>query len=295
MEPHIFIPGDTYKRTEIHRNYGGNGRSGISRSGTHPYIFIFSVPTGELHGYKDGWENEDVYAYTGEGQIGNMELLRNNLALVNHLQTGKRVFLFKGIKKAYVQFVAELELDEFDYFIGPDKKGNDRTAIKFFFKRAGKELTYKKIIVDPVIVGQNQDDKFNGLRDIPDITERKGLITTRVGHGAYRKSILHRWKYRCAVTNYTRTEVLIASHIVPWKDSTNIERLDVDNGILLSPTYDALFDKNLISFEDNGKIILSKEIENSNYQKIGITGKERILSFSSSNHYYLERHRKLLL
>ena len=54
---------------------------------------------------------------------------------------------------------------------------------------------------------------------------------------------------------------MIASHIVPWKDSSDQERRDVNNGILLSPTYDALFDKHLISFDDTGSIIISSKIK----------------------------------
>ena len=119
--------------------------------------------------------------------------------------------------------------------------------------------------------------------NLPNETERKGLVTSRVGQGAYRKSILFRWKFKCAVTNYSKKEILIASHIVAWKDSNNEERLDVDNGILLSPTYDALFDQRLISFENNGKIILTKALLNSNYASIGVTGKESIANLSSGN------------
>jgi 5-methylcytosine-specific restriction protein A len=67
--------------------------------------------------------------------------------------------------------------------------------------------------------------------------------------------------------------------------------MDVHNGILLSPTYDALFDKHLLTFENNGKIILSTAIETPAFHKIGVTGQERIHSLSSFNHDYLEKHR----
>src|SRR5437016_5228704 len=92
------------------------------------------------------------------------------------------------------------------------------------------------------------------------------------------------WKYRCAVTNYSKKEILIASHIVSWKDSTNEERLDVDNGILLSPAYDALFDQRLISFENNGKIILADSLIKTKYDSIGVTVREVIKHFSQHNY-----------
>jgi 5-methylcytosine-specific restriction protein A len=65
----------------------------------------------------------------------------------------------------------------------------------------------------------------------------------------------------------------------------------VNNGILIYTNYDALFDRQLITFEDNGKIILSDAIETAAYQKIGVTGKEVIRDFSAYNHSYLDKHR----
>jgi len=265
----VFIPNHIYKRTDIHQKYGGSGWGGIAPSGKFPYIFIFSLPSGHQHGYKDRWENDDIFSYTGEGQEGDMQFDRNNLALLSHKQTGKRVFLFIGVRKAYVQFAAELELQDVDYFRGPDRNGNERTAIKFFFKKVGVQIPY---LLDKPALSVVREDVAN-FDDTPTITERKGLVTSRVGQGAYRKSILYRWQFKCAVTGFEKNEVLIASHIVPWKNATNEERLDVNNGILLSPNYDALFDRHLISFENNGSIILSDRLTHSNYRSLGITGR----------------------
>jgi len=80
---------------------------------------------------------------------------------------------------------------------------------------------------------------------------------------------------------------------VPWAQSTDTERLDVNNGILLSPTYDALFDKHLITFDNKGKVVLSNKIELSAYQKIGVTGAERIHDLSQYNVHYLEKHNEI--
>lgn len=292
MNQQPFIVNQVYKRSIIHDLYGGNRQWGISYSKDYPYIFIFSSQAGHQHGYKDQWENDDVYSYTGHGQEGDMQFVAGNLQLKDHIASGKRVFLFIEAHRSHFTFQGEVELVDIDYFIGLDKNGKERTAIKFFFKRIGKALPYAiNDFVDALVSEPTEEYTIN----TPNATERKGLITSRVGQGAYRKSILHRWKFKCAVTNYEKKEILIASHIVPWKDATNDERLDVDNGILLSPTYDALFDQRLISFENNGKIILSDSLQQSKYALIGITGKEQIRSLSSGNIPYLERHRDLLL
>ena len=98
---------------------------------------------------------------------------------------------------------------------------------------------------------------------------------------------------KSALTNFNKLNILIASHIVPWAQSNDTERLDVHNGILLSPTYDAPIDKHLITFDNKGKLILSNKIEQSAYQKIGVTGNERIHELSQYNVCYLDRHNQI--
>lgn len=293
MKQSPFIPGQTYRRkSDIHDLYGGNRQSGICPSAKFPYIFIFFGKSGKQHGYEDGWDNPNVFTYTGEGQSGDMEFTRGNLALRDHLNLGKRVFLFESTPQSgLVKFVSEVECFDVDYFETPDTSGSIRVGIKFFFKRIGIELP-KIYSAD---VGVESTPGIYEVNKIPNVTERTGLVTSRVGQGAYRKRIIHRWQYQCAVTAFDRLDTLIASHIVPWAESNDEERLDVDNGLLLSPTYDALFDRHLISFENNGKIILSEQIENKAYMKIGVDGKERIKGLSEYNQAYLERHRDKLL
>jgi len=292
MKMPAFVPNKVYKRSEIHDQYGGNRQYGISCPAKQPYIFIFSGNTGHKHGYIDRWENANVFSYTGEGQEGDMNFVRGNLELRDHIANGKKVFLFIAAQRSYMKFEGEVELIVPKYFQAPDTNGKERTAIKFFFRRAHKHLNYENEINALL---EDTPEYEVGKSNIPNVTERKGLITSRVGQGAYRASILFRWEFKCAVTNYSNNEILIASHIVPWRDATNEERLDVNNGILLSPTYDALFDQNLIGFENNGKIILSSTFEKTDYQSIGVTGKEIIKKFSKENFGYLERHREMML
>jgi 5-methylcytosine-specific restriction protein A len=289
LEKSPFIPDQIYKRSTLHDLYGGNRQGGITPTRSHPYIFIFSGKAGAQYGYQDYWDNENVFSYTGEGQDGDMQFIRGNLALKDHLDNGKRVFLFEYERTAYVKFICELEFFDYDYFDTSDVNGKDRIGIKFFFKRKGVSLPVSREQFLSSMVEDNQASYSNYI--YPNKTERKGLVTSRVGQGAYRKRIIHRWEYQCAVTKFNKLKVLIASHIVPWADASHEVRLDVHNGILLSPTYDALFDKHLISFENNGKIILSDSIETDAYKKIGVTGSEVIKGMTSYNHIYLEKHR----
>jgi predicted restriction endonuclease len=293
MSQSPFIPNQLYKRSLIHDEYGGNRQGGISPSAKVPFIFIFSGKSGAQYGYRDGWDNHNIFSYTGEGQEGNMQFIKGNLALKDHINRGKRVFLFEIEGGGLVKFSSELEFYDADYFETTDKNGSNRIGIRFFLKRIGVSIP-----VNPdqfTLLPLNQDPYKILELNLPTVTERSGLVTSRVGQGAYRKRIIHRWEYECAVTKFNKLDILIASHIVPWSKATDHERLDVNNGLLLSPTYDALFDKHLITFDNKGKIQLSDKIENSAYQKIGVTGKEQITDLSMYNVQYLERHNQIFI
>jgi 5-methylcytosine-specific restriction protein A len=293
MHQSPFIPNQLYKRSLIHDEYGGNRQGGISPSAKVPYIFIFSGKSGAQYGYRDGWDNHNIFSYTGEGQEGDMQFIKGNLALKDHINRGKRVFLFEIEGGGLVKFSSELEFYDADYFETPDKNGSNRIGIRFFLKRIGVSIP-----VNPdqfTLLPLNQDPHKILELNLPTVTERSGLVTSRVGQGAYRKRIIHRWEYKCAVTNFNKLDILIASHIVPWSKASDHERLDVNNGLLLSPTYDALFDKHLITFDNNGKIQLSEKIEFSAYQKIGVTGKEQITDLSMYNIQYLDRHNQIFI
>lgn len=224
-----------------------------------------------------------------------MTFTRGNLALRDSINTGKRVFLFESVSRGLVKFVSEVEFFDCDYFETKDTNNKLRTGIKFFFKRVGVNLNLRLDDFIPSIAAEPLENVYQPLYRIPNETERSGLVTSRVGQGAYRKRIIHRWEYQCAVTGFDKLNLLIASHIVPWSESSNEERLDVNNGVLLSPNYDALFDKHLISFDSSGKIILSDSVDTNAFNKIGVTGKEIIHGLNSANQEYLERHRQILI
>lgn len=101
-------------------------------------------------------------------------------------------------------------------------------------------------------------------------TTKLALIESRKGQGKYRDDLIKYWDGKCAVTGCNLTDILIASHIKPWKVANNYERLDQSNGLLLSPNYDKLFDKGYISFDENGKVILSKKLDSNTINLFGI-------------------------
>jgi hypothetical protein len=88
-------------------------------------------------------------------------------------------------------------------------------------------------------------------------TIREAITKIRIGQSQFRNGLLQTERNSCAFTGISNPKLLIASHVKPWKDSSNIERLDIENGILLTPTFDKLFDKFLITFNEAGTIVWS--------------------------------------
>lgn len=277
----MFIKNKVYIRQYIHNQYGGNSQSGISNCRNYPYIFIFSGGRGEDHGYIDRWDSEGYFYYTGEGTQGDMSFTKGNAALRDHLKNGKSVFLFEFVKKGEWKYIDELVLVDYKEIRIPDSYNNLRRGIEFIF-RPNK------------VSDSTEKNTANGFNyNIPNKTEREGLIVSRVGQGWYRKQLIERWNGMCAVTGLALPEILIASHIVPWREATDQERMDIDNGILLSPDIDALFDRHLISFDDEGRIMFSNNLDVNSIELLGITFNMGVFNLTPGNKHYMKRHRNV--
>jgi len=283
----MFKKGQLYRRVSLHEEYGGRRQSGISNCPKNPIIFIFSGKTGKQHGYQDGWDEDNYFWYSGEGQIGDMKFTGGNKSVLNHQVDEKKIYLFEKSKKSgWWMFIDELQLVNYEYYNTGDTEGNERKGIKFKLLSISKELSIEDKIVTPL-----PKRKYNHNR--PNRTQRRGLVNSRVGQGYYRQQILDKWNNRCGVTGSNLEKILISSHIVPWKDSNDFEKLDPENGILLSPTLDGLFDKYLISFEDTGKIIISNKIDKEDIYCLGINQNMKLTQITDGMKPYLSRHRKI--
>jgi hypothetical protein len=127
-------------------------------------------------------------------------------------------------------------------------------------------------------------------------TARAALVMARRGQGLFRQNV-QRIERACRVTKVDRPEHLVASHAKPWRDSSNEERLDGENGLLLTPTIDHLFDKGFISFEDRGRLIVSPVAHAGSLMKMGIDPDAplNVGEFSEGQREYLEFHRENIL
>jgi HNH endonuclease len=141
--------------------------------------------------------------------------------------------------------------------------------------------------------GEAVGSLYSQLADVPD-TEREALMKARRGQGVFRNEVVALWS-ACAVTGCSLFRILVASHIVPWRDASDHERLDPFNGLLLTPNFDSLFDSFLISFEDNGSILLSKNLSTEMRTALGVNGHQKLRFVRPETQRYLERHRRIFL
>jgi hypothetical protein len=128
-------------------------------------------------------------------------------------------------------------------------------------------------------------------------TEKETLVKARRGQGKFRALVLGR-EVKCRVTGVDKPEHLIASHIKPWRSASNGERLDPENGFMLTPSIDHLFDKGFISFENDGKILLADIVDRVSMERMGVIGEsvpKNIGVLTSGQKEYLNWHRDSLL
>lgn len=154
-------------------------------------------------------------------------------------------------------------------------------------------IDYKSDIVKyqmPEEIKQEKDIEKN--TEIP-IKKKNNIIKARVGQGKYREDLLKECPY-CPFTMVSDERLLIASHIKPWVKADNIEKVDPKNGFMLTPTYDRLFDRGFITFDDDKKLIVSPWLSPMNQHKLNIyTGKIiSQLPLDEKRKKYLKYHRE---
>jgi hypothetical protein len=137
-----------------------------------------------------------------------------------------------------------------------------------------------------------QFDAMLSRNDITD-TEREALIKARIGQGDYRQALLAYWG-GCAITDCTVPALLRASHIKPWREASASERLDPYNGVLLTPNLDLAFDQGLITFDDQGLIRLSPELDSDSAAALHLHTHLRLRQIEPRHCSYLAWHRENL-
>jgi hypothetical protein len=130
--------------------------------------------------------------------------------------------------------------------------------------------------------------RTNGL---PLTTEAERLVVQRIGQDMFREALMDYWSGRCPLTGITEPALLRASHIVPWADCGDEQRLDVHNGLLLSALWDAAFDKGLVSFGGEGKVLVSPKLSEAARAALGVDRVPQLRGLRDSHQKNLAAHR----
>jgi predicted restriction endonuclease len=169
----------------------------------------------------------------------------------------------------------------------------------FGFYDSSKSLDVAAAVnfISSVIIAQEDDadDESVDIRLIArsnDLTEteKDQLIRARRGQGNFRKALELIWTAGCPVTGHAVPELLRASHIMPWREADNRQRLDPYNGILLCANLDALFDKYLISFSNDGKLLISDLVPAEERRLLRLND-DKSIPLVDEQRVYLKHHR----
>jgi hypothetical protein len=258
--------GNKYDRPTLaklwdYESYNAISRGVFSPQGEHVLVFFITKEKQEsLTQYEDHID-ADILFWEGEKGHGNDQRIieRKDIIQVFYRERHHSDFVYEG--RAMLRSYSLL---------------TDRPS-KFSFELVDQKMDIKDMVAE-----------IQSKYDVPE-TEKEAIIKSRIGQGLYRSKSIEIWK-TCSVTGFTKSNVLIASHIKPWKLSSNGERINPYNSLLLVPTFDKLFDNGYIGFESNGKIMLSNKINQQDWERIGITTDLRLREVPTETKAFLGYH-----
>ncbi|MGP4063462.1 HNH endonuclease [Oceanobacillus sp. M65] len=195
-----------------------------------------------------------------------LELQGDKYAPFNNLGRGNTGYLFR------------VSTELADFLFGVIENNNGYSKANFQIENKAEEHLIKKV----------EEDLDSAI--VLDETEKELIINARIGQSFFKRKLLNIEK-KCKLCGVTDERVLIASHIKPWSRSNHQERLDVNNGLLLCPNHDALFDKGLISFVNDSEILISASLEEETKLFLNINEEIKV-KLKEPQHQYMDWHRE---
>lgn len=168
--------------------------------------------------------------------------------------------------------------------VGNNMYSNSLKQFRFFLHEHTEDDAEERKIEGAIIKSKNLT-----------VTEKQMLIKSRIGQGIFRDGLIEKYEGKCVITGIDKTRLLTASHIKPWAICNNEERIDIENGLLLCPNMDKLFDYGLITFTDEGKMNISSFVGEQNIERLHIS-KDMVVNLKASKRLlkYMEYHRDTL-
>lgn len=255
--------------------------------------------TGETDGtYKSG-KSKDLYAafvtvttdnkkYKTHIHFQSNQISINTISLISDDRYFSKYKVRNKTSDEYRNrcFKIPYDVDEFkyvmDYFLRYDENWFNR-EIETVIDTAEQEDVLKAQLDNSV----DEIDKEIETKQLQG-EEREALIKVRVNQSAFRKLLMRRYTH-CCLCDVDDESLLVASHIKPWAKSSHEEKVDVNNGLLLCPNHDKLFDRGYISFDNGGHIVISDELSKNCAISMNIKNDMQI-ELSNDNIKYMEYH-----
>ena len=170
--------------------------------------------------------------------------------------------LYVSSDSLYYDLIRELGLADFSYL----------SILKIKNLSSKKIEYYCQLNINETSLLRNEDYIIDDIENNEKISSkiRKQLIDSRVGQGVYRKKLLEECPF-CPFTHIDNESLLNASHIKPWKQSSDKEKTDPKNGLIFTPTYDRLFDRGFITFNDSKELLISNWISETTRRQLNIS------------------------
>lgn len=266
-------------------------------------------------------DSQDVFGYIIEAlNARNYEFIEKRIRTCQKSALKMEAFLF-----AVYNMINELEIRENYEEVIKDLIDSLRIMIDDIGGNFGRLLFYsygdfKKL--EDFLLGLNDDERTEIIRclsfETSEVNVRtiettktlvqnevegkdvKGTTSQRRGQNRFKQDLIKanmiNGDVTCAISNCNikSSRFLIASHIVPWKHSNSREKVDANNGLLLCPNHDLLFDSLLISFDINGKIMIDNDLSDEMIRAFGLN-RDIVLDFTSEKEVYMCRHRQAFI
>lgn len=266
--------GRGYERPFLANLWGYKGFQAISRgvvtpSGTHYVILFVTKEKQEALTQYDDYLDGDILHWEGE------EKHSSDARIINSSNTNDEIHLFyRDIHHSPFIYYGKIFLK--DYQAHADRP----SQFTFSVGKRQKSLD----LIDDIEAHQND---FKTL----DKTEQESIVKSRIGQGIFRDGLIKLWG-GCSVTGLSNLYLLRASHVKPWRDCSNHERLDPMNGLLLHPALDHLFDAGFITFDDDGSIHISGRLSESDVEILHISRDWKLRKMPDGLAKYLRYHRE---
>jgi len=273
--------GDVYDRPKLASLWELAGHQAISRGVFTPsrtkliFLFVTRIKQSCLTQYRD-FLYENVLQWEGEARHA------NDTRIANASKSGDEIHLFYR-ERHHTPFTYHGRIILVSFI------SHNVTPSEFAFEVISKSVP--SFGLEPSSIKEDCADYSIVTSSTLNSIDKRILAKTRgISQTFFRSNLLKQWDGACSVTGVSDLRVLRASHIKPWKDSSNEEKLDRNNGLLLIPDLDVLFDKGLITFQTDGVIRQSPFFAVADQRKMRIDRFFRLRHVTKEMQPYLEYH-----